>query len=139
MDLCKEFVHNNHLENNVIFYGSTTNVIKLINESKFFILGSLYEGNPISILEAMSAGLPIIAPNVGGIPDVVSDGRNGFLYSVNNSKELCGCIEKIFSRNDLSDEISRNNRNDSKKYKIEICAKEYLDLFQKNKTPLKNK
>ena len=95
-----------------------------------FVLGSLYEGNPITILEAMSVGLPIIAPNVGGIPDVVVDKKNGFLYEVNDSDGLIKCLDKITLDKTQLDEMSKQNMQKSQQFSIETCSKKYLNLFE---------
>lgn len=65
--------------------------IELLNWADVFILPSKNEGLPISILEAMSYGMPIISTPVGGIPEVVSD-RNGILVTPGNEKEIMGAM-----------------------------------------------
>ena len=67
----------------------------ILAASDFFLLPSLTEGLPLSILEAMSHGLPIVATNVGGIPEVVIDNRHGFLVPPKQPLELANAIEKI--------------------------------------------
>ncbi len=127
----KQLVKSKNLESNIKFYGYTNDVYPLLLTSRCFVLSSLYEGNPISILEAMDCGLPIIAPNVGGIPDVVKDKTNGLLFEVNNSSDLLRCMNDIFSLNS-SAFVSKNNIADIKKYSIEKTAKQYLELFVKD-------
>ena len=129
MDDAKRFVNDNNLQN-ITFYGQTNDVESLMNQSKIFVLSSLYEGNPISILEAMNCGLPIVAPNVGGIPDVVKDKINGILFPVNDINLFVNSLELIITNNDLSHKISINNKNDVQKYSIKHCADEYLTLFK---------
>lgn len=128
---CKHFMRENGLEKNVLFYGVSNNVLELMNESKIFVLSSLYEGNPISILESMSLGLPIIAPSVGGIPDVVSNHENGLLYQVSNKKQLINCMENLYTNNQLLSEMSSNNIEKSKLFSMKKCAEEYIDLFKR--------
>lgn len=129
---CEEFCIKNSLNKNVIFYGSVPSVSALLGESKIFVLGSLYEGNPISILEAMSSGLPIIAPRVGGIPDVVEDRKNGLLFDVNNSEQLIDNMSKLLTDASLLKEVSQNNINKSKIYSMEECANSYKKVFKLN-------
>jgi len=128
---CKDFCVKNYLDRNVVFYGSTPSVEPLLAQSKFFVLGSLYEGNPISILEAMASGLPIIAPRVGGIPDVVEDRINGLLFEVNDSKQLVDNMERMFEEISLQKEIAKNNIAKSNKFLMENCAVLYKKVFTK--------
>lgn len=130
LDECQTYVENNDLSNNVIFKGKVNNVQTLLCESRCFVLGSLYEGNPISILEAMNCGLPIVAPIVGGIPDVIEHEVNGFLYHVSNSDELLSSLEKVLNSKDVVENISRCNVEKIKKYSIEECADNYYQLFK---------
>lgn len=61
---------------------------KMLSEADIFVLNSGYEGLSHQIIEAMSFGLPIIASDVGGNPEVVQNGRNGFLILYNDKKQL---------------------------------------------------
>ena len=128
---CKKYVIDNGLGQNVVFYGASDNAVELMNKSRFFILSSLYEGNPISILEAMAIGLPIIAPSVGGIPDVVSNGENGLLFDKSNMEQLITCMEKIYIDHELCEKIRLNNIEKSKLFSMDKCSEEYIKLFIK--------
>lgn len=126
---CKRFVIKNKLEKNIFFYGASNNALELMNESKIFVLSSLYEGNPISILEAMSLGLPIVAPSVGGIPDVVVNDENGLLFELSNRKQLIDCMEKIYDNDHLFTKLSLNNIKKSKLFSMKECSEKYINLF----------
>lgn len=69
--------------------------IELLNNADIFILPSYTEGLPISILEAMSYSLPIISTNVGGIPEVINNGENGFLVTPGDKKGFFCSIMKL--------------------------------------------
>lgn len=129
MESAEEYVQTSKLKN-VIFYGQTNDVKSLMAESRVFVLSSLYEGNPISVLEAMNCGLPIVAPNVGGIPDIVKNMKNGVLFAVNDLNGLVNSLELVIQNNDLRESLSKNNLNDIQKYSIENCSNEYLDFFK---------
>jgi glycosyltransferase involved in cell wall biosynthesis len=116
---------------NIIFYGPSNDVLALLSQSRVFILTSFYEGTPVSILEAMSVGLPIISPNVGGIPDILEDNVNGFLFEVCNKKQIVQLMEKIYDNRQLIERISKNNKEKVLKFSIEVCASNYLSLFEK--------
>lgn len=69
----------NGVGDNVTFLGVRRDVYEILLKSDIFVLGSLWEGFPVSIMEAMACNLPVIASNVGGVPELVIDGHTGFL------------------------------------------------------------
>lgn len=76
------------LENRVRFAGACTDVAKRLAKAQVFVLISNYEGLPLSILEAMRAGLPVIASKVGGVAEAVVDGETGFLAPRGDAQAL---------------------------------------------------
>ena len=71
--------------------------IELLNNADIFILPSYTEGLPISILEAMSYKLPVISTPVGGIPEVIEDGKNGILFTPGDKEALYQAIDKLYT------------------------------------------
>lgn len=74
--------------------------IELLNRSDFYLLPSYNEGLPISILEAMSYRLPIVASPVGGIPEIVEEGVNGFLVQPGDNESLYRAISQLIEKPD---------------------------------------
>ncbi len=116
--------------NNITLAGAQSDVYKYLLDSKVFVLSSLFEGNPISILEAMNCGLPIVAPKVGGIPDVVENERNGYLFTVSNNEEMLEALRLALLPDNL-ERISAQNIEDIQQYSIENCAKIHCETFIK--------
>lgn len=85
----------------VIFTGQIlpSEIYKYYQAADIFVLPSYTEGLPVSVLEAMACGLPIITTNVGGIPEVVEDSLNGFLINSKDENELREKL-KIIIKND---------------------------------------
>lgn len=79
----------------VIFAGARDDVPSLLKLMDVFVLSSLSEGSPNAVLEAMAAGLPVIATDVGGLPDMVIDGESGILVPPGDSEALGNAISKI--------------------------------------------
>ena len=115
-------------DKNVEFTGTQSNVYPFLLKSKSFVLCSHREGNPISILEAMNAGLPIVAFSVGGIPDIVKDGKNGFLAEPDNIDSLVDAMRKSISLNDKNI-IGKYNHEYIKQYSINNTMLKYINLF----------
>ena len=84
-----------NIEELVTFTGFTKEVPKIIKQQDVFLCSSDYEGISIAILEAMSIGLPVIATNVGGIPETVIDQKTGILVAPNNTSEFASAIEQL--------------------------------------------
>lgn len=78
------------------FLGLRDDVPELLEQSSLFVLSSRFEGLPLSIIEAMAKGLPIVATDVGGISELVSHGVNGFLVPPGDSEALAETIEFMF-------------------------------------------
>ena len=95
-DQLRQLIKDEHLEDMVFFEGwvGGEKKIHLLNWMDVFILPSYNEGLPISILEAMSYGCPIISTPVGGIPEVVETDVNGVLVSPGNMDEIYSAMEK---------------------------------------------
>lgn len=93
---CKNLVSQLGLSKNVQFLGNVTNITNALYNSHIFILLSRYEGLPISILEAMRAGIPVIASDVGGVRELI-DRDIGFLIPKNNESLLLDALDNFIS------------------------------------------
>lgn len=93
----KSFVMNNNLEQKISFLGrvSDDSLKKIYEDSDIFILPSLHETFGIVLLEAMSFGLPIVATDVGAIPELVSDDENGVLVRPDDPYSLANAMRQL--------------------------------------------
>jgi glycosyltransferase involved in cell wall biosynthesis len=85
--------------------------IPLYNSCDIFLLPSYDEGLPYSLIEAMAAGLPIIASNIGGIPEVVKDNENGFLINPGDIQEMLNKINFLIENESVRLKMGINNKN----------------------------
>ncbi len=83
------------VDDQIAFLGDRTDVPELLSKSQIFVLSTHYEGFPISILEAMRAGLPIIATDVNGIYEQVENGINGFLVPHQDEQALITALTNL--------------------------------------------
>lgn len=82
---------------NVNFLGHLTgpNLSEVIKRSKFVIVPSeWFENNPMSIIEALALGKPVIGASIGGIPELINDNMNGYLFQSGNIDSLRDAVEK---------------------------------------------
>ncbi|NUM25106.1 MAG: glycosyltransferase family 4 protein [Candidatus Buchananbacteria bacterium] len=83
---------------------------KYLKLSNVYVRASRSEGLGSAFLEAMAAGLPVIGTNVGGIPDFLKDGENGFFCEVNNPRDLANKIQLLLGDENLSSYVAENGR-----------------------------
>lgn len=87
--------------------GFAENVNELLKEMQLLVLPSLFgEGLPMVVLEAMAVGLPVIASKVEGVPEAISDGREGLLFEPGNSAQLASQIRKVMTNKAVWHEVS---------------------------------
>ena len=89
------------LQNEVFLPGNLTNLDELMQVSDIFVMSSLWEGLPLVLLEAMAAGLPVVAYGIAGIEEVVADGMTGLTVPVGEPEALAGGLEKLAGDDDL--------------------------------------
>ena len=83
------------LEDRVVFFGSRSDVPALLNDFDVFVLASRHEGLPLTILEAMSSGLPVVATDVGSVGETVENGVNGFLVPPDRPKAIAEALDRL--------------------------------------------
>jgi glycosyltransferase involved in cell wall biosynthesis len=125
---------------------SEKNMIDLYRQGSLFVLpcresaDGNKDGIPNVILEAMASGLPIISTSVGGIPEVVINGQNGFLIRPNNPVELADTIEKIINDKSLVQKMGAEGRKMvSQNFDIEKNGKILFEHFLTKTSLLKDK
>nr|WP_246880657.1 glycosyltransferase family 4 protein [Sporosarcina sp. 6E9] len=106
----KEFVKQANLCDRVEFLGNRDDITELLHKSSIFALLSDWEGLPLSILEAMRCGLPILASNVGGVKETVYDSKNGYVVSKNDQDELVKKLTLLLTSTSLRLEMGRKGR-----------------------------
>jgi glycosyltransferase involved in cell wall biosynthesis len=83
---------------------------KLLRQASLFVLPSYNEGLPIALLEALASGLPVVSTFVGGIPEVVKDGYNGFLIEAGDIEALTEKLAVLYWKRDLREIMGRRSR-----------------------------
>ncbi len=104
---------------------------KYLKAFDVFILPSIKEGLPYTIIEAMAAERPIIASKVGGIPELIKHNQNGLLVEPRDSQQICQSIKKILDNPALEQKFAQKNRQKiSEKFSLKKMARETISLYQ---------
>lgn len=106
----EELIHELGISENIILAGLRTDVPELLAVMEIFVLSSLWEGLPRVFLEAMSAGLPIVATNVDGASQAIKDGQNGFLIPPGDYIALARKILKLAGDPQLIEEMGKTSQ-----------------------------
>lgn len=118
------------LEDWVEFLGERSDVPELMQSSDLYLNVSLYEGMPLTLLEAMASGLPIVATDVPGNRELVEDGANGTKAPLGDAEAIARAIETVLSDSDLYERLSRGAICKSGDFSIERCAERHKDLYR---------
>ena len=103
----------------------------LLAEADFFVLPSYFEGLPMAILEAMSRGIPVVSTPVGGIPEVVRHGENGFLVEPGDVLGLTEMMDRICVDPELRRSMGERGRADvESKFSLPIFAGRLADIYE---------
>lgn len=122
---------------NVIFLGAKTHEeLKVLYASAdIFAAPSVTakdgdkEGVPTTILEAMASGLPVVASESSGIPEVVVDGETGYLTKERNVEELTEKIERLLHDHEIYKKMALNSRKRAQQFDYKVVGKKYADLI----------
>lgn len=126
----KQEVKQKGLEKEIVFCGLQGNVYPFLQVADCFILPSLYEGMPITLVEAMGSGLPIIASDVGGVPDMIDNEKSGLLISP-NAVQLASALKKIMTDEKLRKTLGENAYVKSKDFSTERMFNGYDKLYMR--------
>ena len=105
---------------------SQDQVRELIANSHIFILPSLSEGIPISLMEAMAGNTPVIGPNINGVPELIEHNEEGFLFEPGNVDSLANAIRDMIKSNNRLEEITKKAR-----FKVESSFSLQKNAFEK--------
>jgi N-acetyl-alpha-D-glucosaminyl L-malate synthase BshA len=120
--------HHYGVAGNVRFLGKRDNINELIGTSDLLLLPSETESFGLVALEAMACEVPVVVSRVGGLPEVVTDGREGFLVEVHDVEKMAERAIEILSDDELRDRMGKLGRRTAK---ARFCADEIVEEYER--------
>ena len=111
------------------FPGYRKDINLLCAVSDLYVTTSRQEGLPVSVIEAMASGLPIVASNIRDQTDAVVPGRNGELYQLDNNADFVEKILELYKNPEFRAEMRKNNIEDSGKYSVDIAVRKMAEIY----------
>ncbi len=120
------------IEDSTLFLGARTDVPELLSVMDVFVLSSITEGTPISLLEAVVAGVPAVGTDVGGIPEVIENRVTGILVPPRDEVKLAQGIIDLLSDGELREKvIDAAYAKVTKSYSLAATAKRIEDIYER--------
>ena len=130
-----QFCNDNGITDQFTFLGQITQIPAFLSILDIYIQPSLSEGFSNSILEAMATDLPVVATSVGGTPEMVTHGYNGYLFSPKDVTGCCECLIPLIESKVLRHELGRHAQHITiQKFSIENMIDKYESLYMRLRT-----
>lgn len=130
--IANKFINEFGLVDDVMFVGKQNNVIDLLSVGDLFVLPSELESFGLAALEAMACELPIIATKTGGIPELVLDGKTGFLSEVGDVEKMSQDAIYLLKNKERLHEFGKNARNRAiDHFSSDKIVDQYIALYEK--------
>ena len=125
------YVRSHGLSSRVHLLGKQNNIPSILAASDVFVLGSDWEGNPLAVMEAMAAGLPVIATDVGGVPELVRCGKEGILVRAGDWSGFADAMRDLLD--DAPKRIAMGAAAQTRafsEFRVERMVQRYAELYQ---------
>ncbi len=114
-----------------VFLGHRDDALRLIAAADAFVLPSHQEGLPVTLMEATSVGVAIVATAVGGVPQVITDGINGLVVAPADPVALADALQRLCSDPELGRRLASQALEDSTRFDVARAASEIEDVYRR--------
>ena len=134
-----ERIERRGLQGSFVLAGFRADLENYVPHFDLFALSSFTEGLPVAVLEAFAAGVPVVATAVGGVPEVVEHGVNGYCIEPGSPEALARKIVEVLANDRLRRRMGRNGRTRvMNEFTFDVMAKRYQRLFEELVVPCPN-
>ena len=129
---CEDLANKLGISDNVLFQGVRVSLAPIYSCGTALISASSNESFGLTLAEAMACEIPVIAPNVGGIPEVVDHDINGFIYELGDKKSLFSYMLQLLENNDMIKRMGSKGREKViREFEASKIADQYINWFEK--------
>ena len=129
--ILEEYVKKHGIDGCTFFLGYIPNAYRFLNAIDIFVLPSLSEGSPFSLIEAMVAGKAIIASNIPATREMVEDGKEALLFDPHNPQQLKSLILTLYNNPKLREKLGENARRKAKQYDVNVIFPKILQIYKR--------
>lgn len=127
----RDFAQNNNIMTKIKFLGPVKDTHDILVNSDVFVLTSITEALPLSVIEAIASGLPCIVTDVGGNSDIIDDGKEGFLVKVGDYSAIAHYLKFLIDNPSKRNEMGTAAREKAiRKFDFKLMVDKYSNLFQ---------
>lgn len=129
-DELEKLVEKLGLKEKIHFLGYRKDVVDICSQSDIYVMPSYREGLPVSSLEAMYCGLPLVTSNIRGLCDVMENGKTGYMYEPDDWRGIAQGIKELMNNPELRKQMGGRNRKIVIPFCLEQTKKEVVDLIK---------
>lgn len=128
----QRLVKDKHLENHICFLGYQAHVTSIIQQLDLVAMPSRWEGFPLTPIEVFAMGRTLVASDIGGINEIVEDGRNGLLVEKDNPIQLSNGLEVLLLNEEMREALEQQAKIDyEERYSYDSFLEQYMQLYKK--------
>jgi L-malate glycosyltransferase len=124
-----DMIRRHGLERRFILMGQRSDARDLLQLFDLFVLATKHEGLGTSILDAQACGLPVVAANTGGVPEIIVHGENGYLYTAGDQGELARYLLELIRSEPLRRSFSAKGNESVRRFSIGQTIEQYVSLY----------
>ncbi|TVR79218.1 MAG: glycosyltransferase family 1 protein [Chitinophagaceae bacterium] len=124
------YIHQKGLSEKITLLGFRKDVHKIIYELDYFLFTSKTEGLGTSVIDAMYAGVPVVATKAGGVPELITNRIHGFLSNVKDSDSLSENFIELFKDEEIRKDLIKNAKEKALLFSKELMAKKTLEVYK---------
>lgn len=128
--MCKDYVAKNNLKDKVSFLGYVKETRDIYNKIDLLVCSSFSESFGVVVVEAQASGVPVVAPNLPAIKEVVTNEQTGLLFKIGNSEDLASKINLIYHDNRLYQLIKNEAFKNSEKYSLKTFLNAITSVYE---------